>query len=85
MGKDMPKTKSMCCGCRDNYYNLNRGGCWSFANAKIVKRVRVGIWEPPPYSKDRAEKCLSCYRPEGYAMLEVTDCRVKNLKANRDG
>lgn len=32
----MPKTKSMCSGCRDDYYNRNRdGGCWSFAKAKI--------------------------------------------------
>ena len=35
----MPKSKSMCSGCYNNFYNLNReGGCWSFAKAKIVKR-----------------------------------------------
>ena len=71
------KSKAMCCGCRDHFYNVNRvEGCWSFKNAKVVKRVRVGTWEPPPYSKDRAEPCLSCYRPEGYSMLELTDSRV---------
>lgn len=75
------KTKQMCQGCRDDFYNHNReGGCWSFKTAKIVKRVRVGIWEQPPYSKDRAEKCLSCYRPDGYAMLKLDDCRVQKLE-----
>jgi len=72
----------MCVGCRDDFYNHNRpDGCWSFKTAEIVKRVRVGTWEPPPYSKDRAETCLSCFQAEGSSMLELTDCRVKDLKA----
>jgi len=77
----MSKTKDMCRGCRDDFYNHNRvGGCWSFANAKVVSRVRVGIWEPPPYSPKRAERCLSCFHPEGYAMIELDDCRVRERK-----
>jgi len=74
----MAKSKSMCSGCRDNYYNRTEvNGCWCFSSATIVERVQVGIWEPPPYEKSRKEKVLSCYRPEGYAMLPLTDCRVK--------
>lgn len=73
----MTKSKEMCVGCYDDYYNHHvRGGCWLFKRAKIVTRIRVGIWENPPYSKDRAEKCLSCFHPEGGAMIELTDCRV---------
>jgi len=34
----MPKTKSMCSWCRDDYYNRNRdGGCWSFAKATGIE------------------------------------------------
>lgn len=68
----------MCSGCRDDYYNhAEKGGCWCYSSATVVKRVRVGIWENPPYSADRAEKCLSCFRPDGSAMLKLDDCRVK--------
>jgi len=71
------KSKAMCVGCRDNFYNHNQpDGCWCFASAKIVRRVRVGIWEPPPYSRDRAEKYLSCFTRDGYAMLSLDDGRV---------
>ena len=60
----MTKSKTMCVGCRDNFYNMSgKEGCWSFANAKVVERVQVGAWEPPPYAKERAQKCLSCYQP----------------------
>ena len=77
----MSKSKAMCSGCRDDYYNHNReGGCWCFKTAKIVTRIRVGIWELPPYGKNRKEKVLSCYSPDGYAMLKLDDCRVKELK-----
>ena len=73
------KTKAMCNGCREDYYNRNTpGGCWCFGTATIVERVRVGIWETPPYHPDRVNKCLSCFRPEGSAMLQLTDSRVRS-------
>ena len=73
----MRKTRAMCRGCRDDFYNRTQpNGCWMFAAAAIVKRVRVGTWEPPPYAKDRAETCLSCFHADGYSMLPLTDSRV---------
>lgn len=70
----------MCGGCYNDFYNHRQSdGCWSFENATIVKRVRVGTWEPPPYAKERATPCLSCYHAEGSSMLELTDCRVKSM------
>ena len=72
------KSKSMCSGCRDDFYNHNReGGCWMYENAKVVERIQVGIWQPPPYSKDTKRKCLSCYSPDGYSMIQLNDPRVK--------
>lgn len=74
----MEKTKAMCRGCHDDFYNRTQpDGCWSFDKATIVERIKVGVWEPPPYAKSRAAECLSCYHEEGSAMLKVDDCRVK--------
>ena len=78
----MKKTKAMCPGCYSNFYNHGgHKGCWNFAGATVVKRVRVGTWEPPPYSPTRAEQVLSCYRSEGYALLGLNDCRVREKTA----
>jgi hypothetical protein len=72
------KSKSMCVGCRDDYYNRNRTeGCWLFKSARIVTAVKVGNREPPPYAKERAAKFLNCYHKEGYSLLSPDDCRVK--------
>jgi len=73
----MAKCKEMCVGCRDDFYNHNRDeGCWSFKNAEVVTRIQVGTFEPPPYSKTRKKKVLSCFSPEGSSMIKTDDCRV---------
>lgn len=75
----MAKSKAMCSGCRDDFYNQNvDGGCWCFKTATIVLRVRVGTWEPPPYSPSRKQKVLSCYHCEGSSFLKLDDCRVRD-------
>ena len=74
----MAKSKDMCNGCRNSYYNANReDGCWSYKKAKVVKRLRVGTWQPPPYHW-HPETVLSCYHAEGYSMLSKDDCRIKS-------
>lgn len=80
------KSKAMCRGCRDNYYNSSqKDGCWLYPQAKIVKRVQVGTWQPPPYSRN-AQSVLSCYHCEGSSFLELTDCRiVGNGSWDKDG
>jgi hypothetical protein len=81
----MTKTKELCRGCYDDYYNQNREeGCWSFKTAKVVKRVRVGIWQQPPYTW-RPETVLSCYRAQGCAMLPRDDCRVRMPSKAKQG
>jgi hypothetical protein len=71
------KSKELCRGCRDDYYNHNReGGCWLFANAKVVQLQRVGTWQPPPYSW-HPETRLSCYHADGYSMLTKDDPRIR--------
>jgi|SRR6185295_3929267 len=70
------KTKSLCSGCRDNFYNGNNplgvSECWSFKNAKVVKRWRIGWWTPQDKKEnfDRVST-FSCYHAPGqYAFSE---------------
>ena len=82
----MAKSKAMCSGCRDDFYNHNvAGGCWCFKTAKVVKRVQVGTWQPPPYNRS-LQSVLSCYHCQGSSFLELTDCRIKgNGSWDKDG
>ena len=74
----MNKTKQACVGCYNDFYNHQReGGCWCFQNATVVTRIKVGTFESPPYSPSRAKEYLSCYSPQGSAMLKPDDCRVR--------
>lgn len=78
----MPKSKQMCAGCYNNFYNLNRdGGCWSYQSAKIVTKVEVGTWQNPPYIWNPV-KVLNCFHKTGSSFLSKDDCRVvKDEKA----
>ena len=80
----MAKSKAMCMGCRNNCYNHEReGGCWYFADAKVVLRTSVQTWLPTPY-RWSPQKTLSCHQPEGLHWLDKDDCRfIHNQKAER--
>ena len=70
------KSKSMCFGCGDDFYNRNtEKGCWCFEDAKVVIRMRIGVWQNPPYLWDPQE-CLSCFNPDGSRMIGRDDPRV---------
>lgn len=75
------KNKSLCNGCRDDFYNgHNPYGvqeCWNYPKAQVVKRLMIPVDMPPPY-KFAPRWVLSCYHPE----------RVVNVKPEaigRDG
>jgi hypothetical protein len=71
--------RQMCRGCRDDYYNQpgnsTDGKCWCLESAKVVQRIKVGIWQNPPYEK-RLQTTLSCHNPKGMAWIKEDDCRV---------
>ena len=78
MKTKLSKNRTMCSGCHNNFYNRTfENGCWSFYKATIINRVKVGVWEPPPYAIDRAKEYLSCYHPERFSMLNLGDCRIE--------
>lgn len=57
----MEKSKNLCSGCRESWYNFNKpNGCWSYKSAIVVKKmVHPSIRST---DKDRIEIwCLSCY------------------------
>ena len=66
----MKKSKSLCVGCRDNFYNNNNPlgakECWGYKSAKVVTRYRIGTWtlptEPGAFTK---VKTLSCHHAPG--------------------
>lgn len=79
----MAKSRAMCSGCRNNFYNGNNDigvkECWSFKSAKVVTRMRVGTWQPPPYIWN-PQKVLSCYHESGASFIERSDSRVQMRK-----
>ena len=66
----MTKTEKLklCSGCRNQTYNghntIGVDECWSLKSARLIKRVRVGLWERPPWEETEV-KVLSCYAEEG--------------------
>lgn len=51
----------LCAGCRDDFYNRERGGCWSLETARPVLRWRIGWWIPPD-------------EPGAFALVETLNC-----------
>ena len=71
------KNKSMCVGCRDDFYNHNQpDGCWCYSTAKVVERTRVGVWQNPPYTW-HATETLTCHAPEGSVWIKEDDPRIR--------
>lgn len=72
----MAKSKTLCSGCRNDYYNHNReGGCWSYQSARVVQLTKVGVWQNPPY-KWTPRDTLSCHSPNGAVWINEDDPRV---------
>jgi hypothetical protein len=59
--------KSMCVGCRNDFYN-GQGAkeCWSFKSAQVVQRWRIGWWtQPTSKSVFRRVTTLNCHQASG--------------------
>lgn len=67
------KTKSMCVGCSENFYNGNNSygvsECWNFKSAKVCKKKFVPMDMRPPWTMP-SETTLSCYRKKGYVKVD---------------
>jgi len=54
------KTKAMCRGCREDYYN-GQGGCWCYDSARVCRRAFVHLSMIPPWAVE-PETTLTCHR-----------------------
>lgn len=67
------KTKAMCSGCTENFYNGNNPydvkECWNFKTAEVVQKKFVPLDMRPPWNM-RPETTLSCYRKKGYVKVD---------------
>lgn len=77
--KKHTKSKQLCSGCTDNFYNGNNPygikECSHYKNSKVVKKVIAKLDEPPPFF--RSDYCLDCYRQKGYVFLTNFDTITK--------
>lgn len=71
---ELKKSKKMCVGCEDNFYNGNNQygvkECWSFESAEIVEKLEVASSQCPPYDKSRARPVLSCFHRKQYVQVK---------------
>jgi hypothetical protein len=61
------KSKELCSGCYDDFYN-QRGGCWSYDGAKVCLKKFVHIDQRPPW-KNAPEWTLSCHRRQRFVAV----------------
>ncbi len=83
--------KTMCAGCRDDFYNGNNPygvkECWGLKSAKKRVRYRIGTWTVPtePYAFTKVTT-LSCYGRKGSVLYNglpdfVDRAKVRGLEA----
>ena len=77
--------RKYCRGCRNNFYNGNNSlgvqECWHFKTAKVVWRIPIGHWEPPPYLNKKKVRVANCWHGEGSDRVHY----VKPDAINSDG
>lgn len=64
------KTKEMCRGCRDDFYNGTNGlgvkECWCFKGAEVITAYRIGWWVPMASAKNfKKVRALKCWHAPG--------------------
>lgn len=67
----MPKSKQMCQGCYNDFYNHGGGGskeCWSYESAEVCERAFIHLSMVPPW-KVKPETTLTCYRREKHVAV----------------
>lgn len=63
LGLKPKKSKTMCYGCREQYYNDNQPkGCWHYKDAKVIAKLDIpNLTMRPPYY---AMWALSCFHKQ---------------------
>jgi len=76
----MKKNKTHCKGCHDNFYNGNNPlgieECWQYEDAEFVKRIPIGMNEPPPYLNKKEVKVFNCWQGKGAGRIIYVNKKV---------
>lgn len=68
----MKKSKDLCIGCTENFYNGNNPygvkECWCYKSATVCKRKFIPLDMSPPW-KVPAQTTLSCHKKKGYVSV----------------
>lgn len=81
----MTKSKELCRGCYNDYYNHGGGGaegCWSFASAEVCKRAFIHLSMVPPWAV-KPVTTLSCYRKEKHVAVKPDHPQLTADKSHR--
>lgn len=65
--------KENCKGCYYNHYNAGKKECMHLKDAKIVKRIKIGIFEKPPFINKNLISIPECYRTEAKVSFMYVD------------
>ena len=80
------KTKDLCRGCRNDFYNGEGAAeCWSYKDAKAVRRWRLGWWvQPTTAGVFKRVDTLGCHNAPGkYAHFERIPDDLGGRKARK--
>lgn len=71
----MNKSKRLCAGCRENFYNGNNPigvkECWMYKRAKVKTQYRIAIHTPMDRKAGYVKTVgLNCFNEAGYVFLE---------------
>ena len=69
------KSKQLCSGCRDNFYNGNNPigvrECWMYKSATIKTRYRLSVHTPMDQKSGYVKTTgLKCFNEKGYVFLD---------------
>jgi hypothetical protein len=69
MVSEPKKSRDLCSGCENNFYNGNNDygvkQCWSYSKNKVVKKLRIRVDQCPPYNKENTSWMLGCFNRKG--------------------
>jgi hypothetical protein len=84
----MSKTKKLCSGCHDDFYNnrqnFSQFGCWSFKTARVVKRAFVHVDQVPPWHNPLVTT-LDCHHRSRYITVERGHPQLKPMEPEEGG
>ena len=63
--------KKHCSGCRNNFYNLERDGCWLLKDAKVTTQYEIHMDNPMNVKANYTKvQRPGCYSGTGTALLQ---------------